>query len=55
MKEQVIRCGIKVEKYEKGMWSICFGLTHWFDETYIYINLFKWSIAIGKMYLSKLN
>ena len=31
-------------------WSIGLCLSHWHDETYLYINLLKWSISIGFLY-----
>lgn len=51
MEECKLKYGIKVDKNDKGMWSLGICLSHWFEETYIYINLIKWSISIGKMYL----
>lgn len=30
------------------MWSIGCCLSHWDAETYLYINLFKWTLTIGK-------
>lgn len=38
---------IKAYPYGKDQWSVCCGLSHSFDETYIYLNLFKWSVSIG--------
>lgn len=34
-------------KCMKGQWSIGIAITHDEYETYLYINLFKWSVAIG--------
>lgn len=42
--------GIRTDKYYKGMWSFGIGLSHFGKETYLYINLFKWSISIGRLY-----
>lgn len=42
--------GIRVDKREKGMWSFGACISHLMDETYLYINLFKWSISIGFLY-----
>lgn len=39
--------GIKVDKVSERMWSIGICLSHCFDETYLFINLVKWSISIG--------
>jgi hypothetical protein len=47
MSEGKCKFGIKVDKINKGMWSICFGISHFFSETYLFINLVKWSISIG--------
>jgi hypothetical protein len=30
------------------MWSIGCCLSHWDTETYLYVNLFKWTLTIGK-------
>lgn len=43
------RWGIKVEKFMEDQWSFGVCLSHWWDETYVFINLFKWSISIGKV------
>jgi hypothetical protein len=39
--------GVTGYKLFKGQWSFGFAITHDEYETYLYINLFKWSIAIG--------
>ena len=41
---------IEIEKFDKDRWSFCLGLSHWEHETYLYINLFRWCITIGKIY-----
>lgn len=41
---------IVVNKYPKGMCSFGICLSHCDEETYIYLNLFKVSISIGKMW-----
>lgn len=38
---------IKVDNMYKGNWSFGICLSHAWEETYLYINLFKWSISIG--------
>lgn len=45
------RFGIEVQRHHKGMWSFGICLSHWDDETYIYINLFKVSLSIGRLYV----
>lgn len=44
-----IKFGISIEKLDKNQWSFCIGLSHWVNETYLFINLFRWSISIGKI------
>lgn len=40
--------GVHVDKIERGFsFGICFTHDVYFNETYLYINLFKWSISIG--------
>lgn len=40
--------GVKVDKIAQGFSvGICFSYDKWLEETYLYINLFKWSISIG--------
>lgn len=41
--------GIKTGKRQEGTWSFCIGLSHQFDETYIYINFARWWVVIGKI------
>ena len=41
---------VLVDKHPKGMWSFGICISHFYDETYIYLNLFKISISIGKLY-----
>ena len=41
---------VKVDKIIQEAWSIGLCLSHWYDETYLYINLLKWSISIGFLY-----
>lgn len=40
---------VKVTKTYKS-WSFAIGLSNSDDETYILINFYKWSIAIGRLY-----
>ena len=41
--------GIKVDKQWPGMWSFGMCISHDGPETYIFINLLKISISIGKL------
>ena len=49
-KHNGLRFKIKTDKHPKDMWSFCIGLSHFVDETYLYINFFRWSISIGYLY-----
>jgi len=53
MEEYELRYGIKVDRHGRGMWSFGICLSHWYKETYLYINFLKWSISIGRMSLEK--
>lgn len=44
-----VRWGISVDEMTKDSWSVGICLSHWVDETYIFINFFKWSMSIGKI------
>lgn len=50
MSESKLCWGIACDKIDKGWWSFGICLSHILEETYIYINFFKWSIAIGRIY-----
>lgn len=57
MEETLEHKHIHVTKHPPGDWSFGICLTHddSLNETYIYINFFKWSISIGKLaYLKKI-
>jgi len=41
------RFGVTGHKYMKGQWIFGIAITHDEYETYLYVNLFKWSVAIG--------
>ena len=40
---------IVIDKQPKRVWSFGICISHFYDETYIYLNLFKISISIGKL------
>ena len=46
-KNENLGFGIRVHNMFEGAWSLGICLSHNFDETYIFINFFKKSIAIG--------
>ena len=50
MTEQKLSAGIEISKMEKGQWSFGVCFSHYFDETYLYINLIKWTITTGKFW-----
>lgn len=39
---------ISVDKIDRGRWSFGMCLAHDEPETYLFVNLFKWSISIGR-------
>ena len=41
---------IQVDKMHDREWSIGIGLSHWCDETYLFINVIRWRISIGFLY-----
>lgn len=41
---------IEINKSGKNNWEFGINISHYFDETYISINVLKWSIYIGKLY-----
>ena len=45
-----VRFRIKIDKYSSDLWNFSIGLSHFVDETYLYINFFKWAISIGYLY-----
>lgn len=49
MFEGKIKWGFEIEKMPDGHWSFGICLSHFVEETYVYINLFKWTISIGKI------
>ena len=49
-KHSDVKFKIKTYKQSRDMWSFCIGLSHFVDETYLYINFFRWSISIGYLY-----
>ena len=42
--------GIIINELWEGRWSFGICLSHDGPETYLFINLFKWTISIGKIY-----
>lgn len=49
MGESEVRWGINVDTMMSGQWSLGICFSHWMDETYLFINFFKWTISIGKV------
>lgn len=49
-----VRLGINATRYQdEKMWSFGACISRWGEEIYLYINIFKWSIAIGRIYKYK--
>ena len=48
-----VRFGVKIDRIWEDTWSLGICLTHWKNETYVYINLIRYSIAIGRMYMQE--
>lgn len=40
-----VKFRIKTAKYPSDMWSFCIGLSHFVDETYLYINFLDGLLA----------
>ena len=47
MSETKIGFGASVDKLNSHMWSFGICLSHNYQETYVFINLFRWCISIG--------
>ena len=45
-----VKFGVKIDKLWPGMWSFGVCFSHSGAETYLFINLFKWTISIGKIF-----
>lgn len=45
-----VKFSIKVDKMWNDQFSIGACISHWMDETYLILNLFKWSVSIGFLY-----
>lgn len=47
-----IKWVIRTERmYPPDQWAFGFGLSHWGEETYLYINLLFINVSIGKQYI----
>lgn len=53
MPETELRFGIKLDPVWEKCWSFGICFSHQFEETYLFINFFKWSVSIGRMNLEK--
>lgn len=47
---KLVKFGVQIEKICGDQWSFGICLSHWEDETYLYINLFKRTVTIGRFY-----
>lgn len=47
-------CNVKfkiiTDRQPKGFWSFGMGLSHMSEETYVYVNFFKWNVVVGFLY-----
>lgn len=50
MNEGKLKFGISVDKICAGGWSFGIGLSHDPEQTYLYINLIKWTLCVGRIY-----
>ena len=52
MKEQELKWGIVINKMDKTMWSLGISISIWGEigEGYLYVNLIKWNISIGRLW-----
>ena len=50
MNDDNVRFQVKIDEMLNSRWSIGICISHWADETYLYINFIKWSISIGFLY-----
>lgn len=50
MREAILKIGIEFKTHPEKVWSFGISLSHWEDETYVYISFFKRIILIGKFY-----
>ena len=50
MNEEKLKFGIDITKNDRGIWSFGVCLSHYGDETYIFVNFHRYSITIGKFY-----
>lgn len=54
MTETKLKWGIQIDKINfPFMWSVGACISHMGDETYLYINLIRWSISIGRIHVWK--
>lgn len=42
---------VTVDKQPKGLWSFGVCISRFHDEIYIFLNLFKISVSVGKLYV----
>lgn len=48
--EKLVKFGIQIEKMYEDQWSFGICLSHWGDETYLYINIFKRTVTVGRFF-----
>ena len=50
MGESKLKYGIDFQGGLKERWSFGINFSYWKPEIYLFINLFRWTITIGKFY-----
>lgn len=45
-----VKFRVKAQKIISNAWSVGINFSHWYDETYLFINLFRWTVTIGFLY-----
>ena len=53
MNETKLKFGITCATVDKGMWSLCVGLSHAWEETYLYINCSKLALVLGGLIIER--
>ena len=50
MNEEKLKFGIDITKNDRGIWSFGVCLSHYEDETYIFVNFYRYSVSTVKSY-----
>lgn len=41
---------VKIDHVTERSWIVGISLNHWYDETYLFVHLLRWSVSIGFLY-----